>query len=551
MGMKATPPPEEFEFDIPRKSNHYHSNPFAQDVGSFQGGGQPPETTHSSTTHTNTNTANQQSNESDFETRGSMDMMMKLHNDPEVNKDGAVISMERSDLNLYCSVPSISGSGNFFGMFTGNTGFMKQRGFGTSTLSLGYRIWDGAAALLYDWNTADGLSKSSYGASYESGSSKTKAKIHYPCAIKSAVEPSILSLHNCTKLNDKLSTEVEIGIAAPTNQTNGKHATLSSFRMGIKTIHNNLGLPHVQIYLDFFHQIPLKLCYQQPINQSEQSSAEVSFGVGKNRYEVKALLSRSLDQFSKFSIGAGHSTWAGLSWIVRLQKGDLCLNVPIQITSLATSHTAGYYYGPLIYSISTAYVSLLSGVIHTIMGEVLARTRVAVSSDMKREEKMLSVAKAREDAESQITLMKRKADANRRSEESKGGLVIVKATYGVEGDSSNPCLDVCIPLQFWVAESRLKLAASSFGSMLGFYDIGRDQCSLSSVEMSSSQTSGSGSGGSLIRLWNCLFEDGSKDGIRIPVLYVRYKFNERTFDVTTLDNEALILPNPRAIEIKD
>ena len=39
---------------------------------------------------------------------------------------------------------------------------MKQRGFANSTLSLGYNIRN-STALLYDWNTADGLSKvSSY-----------------------------------------------------------------------------------------------------------------------------------------------------------------------------------------------------------------------------------------------------------------------------------------------------------------------------------------------------------------------------------------------------
>ena len=82
---------------------------------------------------------------------------MKLHNDPEENKEGAVIAMEKSDMKLQCSIPSKSGS-NYFASFQGNTGFINLRGFGTTTLSFGYLVWDGAA-LLYDWNTMDGLSK--------------------------------------------------------------------------------------------------------------------------------------------------------------------------------------------------------------------------------------------------------------------------------------------------------------------------------------------------------------------------------------------------------
>lgn len=307
--------------------------------------------------------------------------------------------------------------------------------------------------------------------------------------------------------------------------------------MGFKTIHDE-ALPHIQIYIDYFHKLPLKVCYQQPINLVEQSSTKISFAVGKNRFEIKALLSQSLDKFSKFSVGVGHSTWEGLAWIFRLEKGDLTLNIPIQITSFATTG-----YSTLVYSISTAYLSLLSGIIHTIMGEVLERTRKVVSSEMKKEEKLLFVGKARQDAESQIMLMKRKADLNQRSEDAKGGLLIEKATYSVEGGN---CLDVMIPLQFWVVDSRLNLAASSFGGMLGFYDIRQNQTSSDSP---SSRTTGGGDNLGLVGLWNSLFEDSSTEE-KVPILYVRYRFNGKLFDLNTMDNEALILPSRRAIEVQ-
>jgi hypothetical protein len=99
----------------------------------------------------------QKKNKDDFETRGSIVFESKLHNDPEENSEGAVISMEQSDMKLYCSIPSTSGC-NYFASFMGRTAFMKLRGFATTNLSLGYRIWDGISFLV-DWTTVDGLSK--------------------------------------------------------------------------------------------------------------------------------------------------------------------------------------------------------------------------------------------------------------------------------------------------------------------------------------------------------------------------------------------------------
>lgn len=360
--------------------------------------------------------------------------------------------------------------------------------------------------------------------------------VHYPAFNKSIIESTVLSLSNSTTIiNDKISSDVELGIASnPKNIT-----SISNLRMGFKTIHNE-ALPHIQIYLDYFNRLPLKLIYQHPVEVIEQSSTEISLAVGKSRFEAKALFSRTLDRFNKFSIGVGHSTWEGLTWIFRLEKGDLTLNIPIQITSSAATG-----YSTFSYSVSTAYLSLLSRMIHSIIGEVFDRGRTVASLEMKKEEKLLSVGKARQDAENQIMLMKKKADGNRRSEEAKGGLVIEKAMYGVEdGD----CLDVMIPLQFWVIDSRLKLAATSFSGMLGFYDIRKTK--QLNESLGSSTAAGDNVGLRLVALWKNLFVADTKNQEKLPFLHVRYKFNGKLFEVSTMDNEALVLPSHRSIEVK-
>jgi hypothetical protein len=82
--------------------------------------------------------------------------------------------------------------------------------------------------------------------------------------------------------------------------------------------------------------------------------------------------------------------------------------------------------------------------------------------------------------------------------------------------------------------------------MLGFYDIRQNQTSSDSP---SSRTTGGGDNLGLVGLWNSLFEDSSTEE-KVPILYVRYRFNGKLFDLNTMDNEALILPSRRAIEVQ-
>lgn len=139
----------EDDFEMPKTAR---LDPFSNDVGSYEG--MPQGHSPSVDESTPTSEANDEDN---FDTKGSINFGMKLYNDPEKNKEGAVIAMENSDMKLYCSIPSKAGS-NFFASFQGNTSFMKARGFGRTTMSFGYRVWDGIS-LLCDWNSMDGLTK--------------------------------------------------------------------------------------------------------------------------------------------------------------------------------------------------------------------------------------------------------------------------------------------------------------------------------------------------------------------------------------------------------
>lgn len=53
----------------------------------------------------------------------------------------------------------------------------------------------------------------------------------------------------------------------------------------------------------------------------------------------------------------------------------------------------------------------------------------------------------------------------------------------------------------------------------------------------------------LVALLNSLFEIDEGKEI-MPILYVQYSFNGKSFEVYAWDNEALILPSRKAVEIK-
>ena len=85
---------------------------------------------------------------------------------------------------------------------------------------------------------------------------------------------------------------------------------------------------------------------------------------------------------------------------------------------------------------------------------------------------------------------------NRKEQEKKNGLVIVRAMYATQASSSsnsNPgtstnmnngtSLDVTIQLQFWVSDSKLILTSNSKSHMLGFYDVTKYSVSSSSSSL--------------------------------------------------------------------
>lgn len=99
------------------------------------------------------------------------------------------------------------------------------------------------------------------------------------------------------------------------------------------------------------------------------------------------------------------------------------------------------------------------------------------------------LAEKKKEATAAVSLMQETYNRIKLQEESKNGLVIIKAMYGVlseinetdtESNNDSKVIDVTIPLQCLVKNSRLTLPAVSKCDLPGFYDpcLGEDKCLL-------------------------------------------------------------------------
>jgi len=564
---------------------------------------------------------------------------------------GIVIKPIKNQMNVSCYVPPKCGA-NAFASFNGKTGFLHQRGYTDTTLSLGYHLFRGNT-ILYDWHTQDGTSKMSFGASHTSKSKRytyTEAKLHYPPSSVTAgrnsfnssisSQPSLALRNGIDVVPNKIRGTVEMKFDG-TILSSSPTPFLSSFKLGLSTLHENdddyynyycsksnnkpnavLLPPQLRLYLNFFSSsnaigggdggdpFAVKLEYIRPrIDTSSSlpsSQTEVSIGIGGGThdyyhqqrkhfplYQFQILFTRYLSQFSLFSTGIELDFFKGLSWLFRWKRGDVCFNVPIRLSSLilgttsadgsmncysiiansanGTVTTRGHY-DLLYHTVSTTYVTFLSYVIDVIIGDVIQNTRKRISDqssacdeaqnqqEQQNQASILSssLQKAKQDAQLQMELMRRKSKMNRNNEEKKSGLVIVEATYGVQ---NGECMDVTIQLQFWVADSRLHLTSNSKSQMLGFYDVSNPppqpqppSSDVSSVEHNNSKERKRFFGNlfGLVELWESLYcDDHAEDRQmnQIPFLKIRYKFNSICYDIIILDDESLALPSPRAVKV--
>lgn len=272
---------------------------------------------------------------------------------------------------------------------------------------------------------------------------------------------------------------------------------------------------------------------------AELHKGKVSFGIGLAGIHLKALVTRVLSKFAKFSIGVKLHSLEGLAWLFKLERGGVSFNVPI---TMCTS------VDPLL----TIIVSSASILIDEIIGDLIKRSKLKIAPANRTEGGYSSKSnhfaqhqKAIENAKIQIRLMEKQALNKRKIEEKKDGLVILNAIYAVNNGDT---LDVCTQLQFWVIDSKLNLPASSKKYMLGFYDVTGP---IRLQQATKASTLGRQIYG-VFDLFRTILISEPKSLNKVlpqPILTVRYMFHGSVYELSVKDDEALSLPSHVALKL--
>lgn len=289
------------------------------------------------------------------------------------------------------------------------------------------------------------------------------------------------------------------------------------------------------------------------------------------------------------------------SWLFQLERGGVRLLVPVTFGGGSTMIASTW---------RTSLIGLIFASLASVVADVLAcelfcgitsRLRLRFLSLLLGEEYVNNrenddhgdddehwleeqLSKVKEDAMCQVHLMEQQARAMAKKEEETGGLVIVKAVYGVMDNESRLWLsrrnrrgsedvlyvnnyytmDATTQLQFWVANSALQLPALSKKHLLGFYDVmayvgedgwvavkdDDDRAEFNQINSIRSVQTG------FVQLMKKWWKGTHRFGYKTMkqrdlkvVLSIRFKLEDKLYDVIFDDEQAIELPCRFAQEV--
>ncbi|KAL5013903.1 hypothetical protein ScPMuIL_008173 [Solemya velum] len=247
----------------------------------------------------------------------------------------------------------------------------------------------------------------------------------------------------------------------------------------------------------------LSLSYMRKFQESE-AKLRGAVKVGTLGAVVEYGFEKKVSQFSVLGATVAVGVPVGVTVRVRMHRGQQTFVFPIHLSEQILP--SAIFYGTVIPMLTFFTVKKL--IVDPFIQEQKKR-----ELEKKREEYAEKLAEKKREAQAAVELMRETVERSVESEERRSGLIISKAFYGKlasveERDlADSHCIDVVVPLQAFVKESKLILEEYSTKSDLpGFYD-------------------------------PCIGEDKK--------LYIRYRFRKRYHQVTLNDNESIRLPQEK------
>ena len=393
--------------------------------------------------------------------------------------------------------------------------------------------------------------------------------------------------------NNHPTVSFRLGYGVPLIGSEGLWASYCCNNVSDSAVHpNNSANADVDKSVESFstkYSTNVKLNVEQHLSESQSCQSTLEYRHAGQGLSLGTIITRAFgsSRFSRLGVGVQYSLlnifndtnwWKGTTrWLFQLERGGVRFLVPITIYPQPLA--------PWDSLLRLCYASLATILADTIVGELLCGvtsklrlsflkmvlgedkvgkyTDVGIKTESNYRDQLIlqQLAKARHDAMRQVRLMMRQAKAMTKKEEENGGLVIIKAVFGVIDDETRQwihlpekytknanknenvwhTIDATTQLQFWVKDSSLHLPAVSKKHMLGFYD---------PMAFVSEGVWDVGHNPSLMASWwrkKTLAVEKKRN--LVVVLSVRYKWGGKAYDVMFYDEDAVDLPSRHAEEI--
>ncbi|XP_062324579.1 dnaJ homolog subfamily C member 11 [Osmerus eperlanus] len=223
------------------------------------------------------------------------------------------------------------------------------------------------------------------------------------------------------------------------------------------TLALQLGVPHTY----------LMMSYQYKLQDEDQTKIKGSIKTGWFGTVVEYGAERKISRHSVLAATVSIGVPQGVTLKIRLARASQTYLFPVHLTDQLLPSAAFYAtVGPL----------LLYMAVHRLVIIPYTCAQKQEELELQRKSSATDIAKKKQEAESAVLLMQESVRRVIEAEESKMGLIILNAWYGkfVTDNSQRQeraqVIDVTVPLQCLVKDSKLILTEASKAGLPGFYD---------------------------------------------------------------------------------
>uniref|UniRef100_A0A3Q3KNL5 J domain-containing protein n=2 Tax=Monopterus albus TaxID=43700 RepID=A0A3Q3KNL5_MONAL len=223
------------------------------------------------------------------------------------------------------------------------------------------------------------------------------------------------------------------------------------------TLALQLGVPHSY----------LMMSYQYKFQDEDQTKVKGSVKTGWFGTVVEYGAERKISRHSVLSATVSVGVPQGVTLKIKLARANQTYLFPVHLTDQLLPSAAFYAtVGPL----------LVYAAIHRLIIIPYTQAQKEQELELQRKSSATDIAKKKQEAESAVLLMQESVRRIIEAEESKMGLIILNAWYGkFVSDTSQKqekakVIDVTVPLQCLVKDSKLILTEASKAGLPGFYD---------------------------------------------------------------------------------